>query len=133
DNKTYNKKYNCSHSSSNSRNCFLQNFTIFGSSTIPTAFTVPASSSVTVFENFTCNHNKTLIQFVYSATSAAPVTLTVSSFNSRNPVLLTLTPGDARTILLEDVQNVVFSNPSPTAATFDSLFIQQTTCICCND
>ncbi len=110
----------------------METFTIFGSETTPTALDIPPGPPITVFENFTTNYNKTVIRFSYNPVFAAFVTLTIRTFNSTTPLIITLTPGETKTFLIEDVQSITFSN-SDGNARLDPLFIQQTTCICCDN
>ncbi|MGN4730795.1 hypothetical protein ACTFR4_26975 [Bacillus cereus group sp. MYBK181-1] len=133
DGKKYYKKKEKSCNSSNSNNCFIETFTIFGSETTPTSLEIPPGSTITLFENFTTNHNKTLIRFSFSPVFAAFVTLTIRTFNSTTPQTITLTPGDRKTFLFEDVQSITFSNATTANASLSPLFIQQTTCICCGN
>ncbi|WP_242292935.1 hypothetical protein [Bacillus cereus group sp. BfR-BA-01441] len=133
DGKKYYKKKEKSCNSSNSNNCFIETFTIFGSETTPTSLEIPPGSTITLFENFTTNHNKTLIRFSFSPVFAAFVTLTIRTFNSTTPQTITLTPGDRKTFLFEDVQSITFSNATTANASLSPLFVQQTTCICCNE
>lgn len=133
DGKKYYKKKEKSCNSSNSNNCFIETFTIFGSETTPTSLEIPPGSTITLFENFTNNHNKTLIRFSFSPVFAAFVTLTIRTFNSTTPQTITLTPGDRKTFLFEDVQSITFSNATTANASLSPLFIQQTTCICCGN
>ncbi|WP_242245494.1 hypothetical protein [Bacillus cereus group sp. BfR-BA-01330] len=133
DGKKYYKKKDKSCNSSNSNNCFIETFTIFGSETTPTSLEIPPGSTITLFENFTTNHNKTLIRFNFSPVFAAFVTLTIRTFNSTTPQTITLTPGDRKTFLFEDVQSITFSNATTANASLSPLFIQQTTCICCGE
>lgn len=133
DGKKYYKKKDKSCNPSNSKNCFIETFTIFGSETTPTSLEIPPGSTITLFENFTTNHNKTLIRFSFSPVFAAFVTLTIRTFNSTTPQTITLTPGDRKTFLFEDVQSITFSNATTAKAELSPLFIQQTTCICCGN
>lgn len=133
DGKKYYKKKEKSCNSSNSNNCFIETFTIFGSETTPTSLEIPPGSTITLFENFTTNHNKTLIRFSFSPVFAAFVTLTIRTFNSTTPQTITLTPGDRKTFLFEDVRSITFSNATTANAELNPLFIQQTTCICCGN
>ncbi|MES9733970.1 hypothetical protein, partial [Bacillus sp. AP50] len=126
DGKKYYKKKDKSCNSSNSSNCFIETFTIFGSETTPTSLEIPPGSTITLFENFTTNHNKTLIRFSFSPVFAAFVTLTIRTFNSTTPQTITLTPGDRKTFLFEDVQSITFSNATTANAELSPLFIQQT-------
>lgn len=133
DGKKYYKKKDKSCNPSNSKNCFIETFTIFGSETTPTSLEILPGSTITLFENFTTNHNKTLIRFSFSPVFAAFVTLTIRTFNSTTPQTITLTPGDRKTFLFEDVQSITFSNATTANAELSPLFIQQTTCICCGN
>ncbi len=72
---------------------------MFGSETNPTSLEIPFNSTITLFENFTTNHNKTLIRFSFSPIFAAFVTLTSRTFNFTTPQTIRLTPEDIRTFL----------------------------------
>lgn len=65
---------------------------MFGLETNPTSLEIPPNSTITLFENFTTNHNKTLIRFSISPIFAALVTLTSRTFNFTTPQTIRLTP-----------------------------------------
>lgn len=79
----------------------------------------------TVFENSTKNHNKTIIKLSFSAAFATTVRL-----HHRSPLTITLTQGDIRTFLVEDMESITFSDTVAPATL--NLLIQQTNCICCS-
>jgi hypothetical protein len=115
---------------------FVENHTIEGSGTnltgnIPLTIAVPASATdVNVFEDFTKNHNKTLLQL-----SAVTTGLIVSIFTrgSRMPISATIPAGSTRAFQVEDFERLTVSNPSPTTAGTLNVFIQKTFCIGCKE
>ncbi|WP_459503190.1 hypothetical protein [Bacillus sp. C1] len=121
-----------SYSSYSKNNCFIKTYTIFGSGNTPVNLEIIRATSQTIFENFTDNHNKTLIKLSYVNTSFAPIELIIQTRQSRTPLTIILTPGNIKTFLVEDVEKITFTNSDEVDATI-SLLIQQTNCICCND
>ncbi|GAB1763139.1 exosporium protein D [Priestia sp. SB1] len=120
---------------------FIENHTIEGSGTnltgnIPLTIAVPANAiDVTVFEDFTRNHNKTLLQLSAAATGVGVATgLTVSIFvrGSRLPISATIPAGSTRAFQVENFEKLTVSNPSATTAGTLNVFIQKTFCIGCN-
>lgn len=73
---------------------------MFGSETNPTSLEIPFNSTITLFENFTTNHTKTLICFSFSFVFAAFVTLTSRTFNFTTPQTIRLTPGRYKDFLI---------------------------------
>ncbi len=73
---------------------------MFGSETNPTSLEIPPNSTITLFENFTTNHTKTLIRFSFSFVFAAFVTLTIRTFKSTTPQTIRLTPGRYKDFLI---------------------------------
>ncbi|MEJ9227106.1 exosporium protein D [Priestia aryabhattai] len=120
----------------NNEKFFVENHTIEGSGTnltgnIPLAIAVPANAvDVNVFEDFTKNHNKTLLQL-----SAVATGLTVSIFvrGSRLPISATIPAGSTRAFQVENFERLTVSNPSATTAGTLNAFIQKTFCIGCNN
>ncbi|PFN22319.1 hypothetical protein [Bacillus cereus] len=131
--KKYYKKNDrpCNSSNSDSNNCFIQNYTIFGTGNTPQDLDITTGIPRTVFENFTKNHNKTLIKFSFSPAFATTIRLTIARLNHRSPLTFTLTPGDIKTFLVEDVESITFSDT--VAPSTLNLLIQQTNCICCSN
>ncbi|WP_144613241.1 hypothetical protein [Bacillus cereus] len=130
--KKYYKKNDrsCNSSNSDSNNCFIETYTIFGTGDTPQDLDITTGVPRTVFENFTKNHNKTLIKLSFSLAFATTVRLTIARLNHRSPLTLTLTQGDIKTFLVEDVESITFSDTSAPATL--NLLIQQTNCICCS-
>ena len=115
---------------------FVENHTIEGSGTnltgnIPLTIAVAANAiDLNVFEDFTKNHNKTLLQL-----SAVTTGLTVSIFvrGSRMPITATIPAGSTRAFQVENFERLTVSNPSATTAGTLNVFIQKTFCIGCNN
>ncbi|MFJ7186173.1 hypothetical protein [Lysinibacillus xylanilyticus] len=88
------------------------------------------SSTQTIFEDYTCNHNKTLLDFTINQ----PVSVTIRKRGCHIPLTLKLDPG-VRSVQVEDLQSVSVSrtgdllgDPSPALI----LRGQKTFCICCS-
>ncbi|WP_374964835.1 hypothetical protein [Lysinibacillus sp. RS5] len=125
DNKTfysYDQRLNSGSNHNQKGKCFIakHNFNVnfFGSST------------QTIFEDFTCNHNKTLLSFLVNQ----PVSVTIRKRGCHIPLILKLDPG-VRSVQVEDLQSVSVSrtgdllgDPSPALI----LRGQKTFCICCS-
>ncbi|HEB4951878.1 exosporium protein D [Bacillus thuringiensis] len=132
------KKYykNPSHSDHQKNNCFVETHTIGGSGenlngNIPTSIDLLNTTPQTVFEDFTNNHNKTLIQLFVIGMSA-PVQVTILTRRSSIPITTTLQPVQTKIFQVEDFQSLTLTKQEgPTSVV--SLFIQKTFCICCND
>ncbi|MFE3893381.1 exosporium protein D [Priestia sp. YIM B13446] len=115
---------------------FVENHTIEGFGTnltgnVPLTIAVPANATdVNVFEDFTKNHNKTLLQL-----SAVTTGLTVSIFirGSRMPISATIPAGATRAFQVENFERLTVSNPSPTTEGTLLVFIQKTFCMGCNN
>ena len=85
----------------------------------------------TVFEDFTNNHNKTLIQ-LFVVGMSAPVQVTILTRRSSIPITTTLQPVQTKIFQVEDFQSLTLTKQEgPTSIV--SLFVQKTFCICCND
>ncbi len=88
------KKYykNQSHSNDQKNNCFIETHTIAGSAenengNIPVSVFLETTAPQTVFEDFTNNHNKTLIQ-LFVVGMSAPVQVTILTRNRAYQLLL---------------------------------------------
>ncbi|HHT7240281.1 MULTISPECIES: exosporium protein D [Bacillus] len=126
------KKYykNYSHSRQQKENCFIETHTIAGSN-IPLDIIVPANTSRIVFEDSTNNHNKTLLQFHVSGTSA-PIVVTIRIRNSHRPITATIATGETRILQVENFESLTLTNNTTTSSDI-GIFIQKTFCICCSD
>ncbi|KEK25713.1 exosporium protein D [Bacillus gaemokensis] len=134
--KIYKKRYQ-SHSHHQKDNCFVETHTIAGTGTnltgnIPLNVFLPTNTSRTLFEDFTNNHNKTLLQFFVTGTSA-PIGVTIQTRGSRLPITAILSPTETRIFQVEDFQSLILSNATTDDAGSLGVFIQKTFCICCND
>ncbi|EDX67760.1 MULTISPECIES: hypothetical protein [Bacillus] len=125
------KKYykNRSYSHHQKDNCFIKTHTISGSNSA-LAFSVPANTSRTSFEDLTNNHNKTLLDFRVPG-GVQPIEVTIRTRRS-GPITFTITAGEQRIFQVEDFQNLTLTNNTNTGSTI-SIFIQKTFCICCNN
>ncbi|MGK0532026.1 exosporium protein D [Bacillus sp. 'calajunan'] len=132
------KKYykNQSHSDHQKNNCFVETHTIGGSGenlngNIPTSIDLLDTTPQIVFEDFTNNHNKTLIQ-LFVVGMSAPVQVNILTRRSSIPITTTLQPVQTKIFQVEDFQSLTLTKQEgPTSLV--SLFIQKTFCICCND
>lgn len=132
------KKYykNQSHSDHQKNNCFVETHTIGGSGensngNIPISVDLLNTTPQTVFEDFTNNHNKTLIQ-LFIVGMSAPVQVTILTRSSSIPITTTLQPVQTKIFQVEDFQSLTLTKQEgPTSVV--SLFIKKTFCICCND
>lgn len=143
--KCYEKKLN---SDQEKVKCFIENHTIAGSGVnlagnIPLSLLVPPNTSnLPVFEDFTHNHNKTLIQISsspFSAFPALPLTITIRTRKLRNPIVATLTTdetgnlGGPRVFQVEDFESLTVSNTNEFQTGQLNVFIKKTFCICCHN
>ncbi|TKI81744.1 exosporium protein D [Bacillus mycoides] len=132
------KKYykNQSHSDHQKNNCFVETHTIGGSGenlngNIPTSIDLLDTTPQTVFEDFTNNHNKTVIQ-LFVVGMSAPVQVTILTRRSSIPITTTLQPVQTKIFQVEDFQSLTLTKQEgPTSLV--SVFIQKTFCICCNN
>lgn len=132
------KKYykNQPHSDHQKNNCFVETHTISGSGenlngNIPISIDLLNTTPQTVFEDFTNNHNKTLIQ-LFIVGMSAPVQVTILTRRSSISITTTLQPVQTKIFQVEDFQSLTLTKQEgPTSVV--SLFIQKTFCICCND
>ncbi|EEL50376.1 MULTISPECIES: hypothetical protein [Bacillus cereus group] len=132
------KKYykNQSHSNHQQNNCFVETHTIAGSGTnltgnIPVTISLETTTPQTVFEDFTKNHNKTLIQ-LFVVGQSAPVEVTIRTRGSRTPIIATLQPVQTKIFQVEDFQSLTLTRQEG-PFTLVTLFVQKTFCICCNN
>ncbi|HDV8362701.1 TPA: exosporium protein D [Bacillus cereus] len=132
------KKYykNQAHSDHQKNNCFVETHIIGGSGVnlngnIPISIDLLDTTPQTVFEDFTDNHNKTLIQ-LFVVGMSAPVQVTILTRRSSVPITTTLQPVQTKIFQVEDFQSLTFTKQEGPASVV-SLFIQKTFCICCND
>ncbi|SCM96469.1 Uncharacterized protein BWINRASL_03540 [Bacillus mycoides] len=93
------------------------------------------SSNQTVFEEFTCNHNKTLLEL--RATSQ-PISVTIKRRKCDTPLTIKIDPLPTfrdslqRVIQVEDLESVSVLNLSATGNATFSLSARKTFCICCD-
>ncbi|MEX3746941.1 hypothetical protein [Lysinibacillus xylanilyticus] len=88
------------------------------------------SSTQTLFEDYTCNHNKTLLDFTINQ----PVSVTIRKRGCHIPLTLELDPG-VRNIQVEDLQSVSVSRTGDLFGGSSPALIlrgQKTFCICCS-
>jgi len=117
-------------------NCFIETHTIAGSGppstgNVPLDIIVPPNTSRAVFEDFTSNHNKTLLQ-VSVPNDSGSIEVTIRTRGSSRPIIATIVPNEIRIFQVEDFQSLTLTNNSD-AFDFIDIFIQKTFCICCND
>ncbi|PER99189.1 exosporium protein D [Bacillus cereus] len=141
---------NHSHSLPQNNNCFVETHTIAGSGTnltgnVPINIFLEDGAIQTVFEDFTNNHNKTLLQLSSIPTPATggtapaqPLEVTIRTKNSRTPIIARIpgspggtTQGGTRIFQVENFESLTVSNLGTSFGTL-STFIQKTFCICCN-
>ncbi|MED3557981.1 exosporium protein D [Bacillus thuringiensis] len=132
------KKYykNQSYSNDQKNNCFIETHTITGSEenangNIPLSVFLETTAPQTVFEDFTNNHNKTLIQ-LFVVGMSAPVQVTILTRRSSVPITTTLQPVQTKIFQVEDFQSLTLTKQEGSTSIV-SLFVQKTFCICCND
>ncbi|MGF9859858.1 exosporium protein D [Priestia endophytica] len=134
------------------KKCSAETHTISGSSTnltgnTPIRIPIPANANVTVFEDFTNNHNKTILQLTSvsgtsgvptaSALSAVPLEVTIRTRGSRTPIEAIIPGGDdviggTRIFQVENFESLSVSNPNNVPGALN-VFIQKTFCICCEN
>ena len=109
-------------------NCFIETHTITGSEenangNIPLSVFLETTAPQTVFEDFTNNHNKTLIQ-LFVVGMSAPVQVTILTRKSSRPITTTLQPVQTKIFQVEDFQSLTFTKQEgPTSIV--SLFVQK--------
>jgi hypothetical protein len=89
-----------------------------------------------VFQDYTCNHNKTMIQMrsvvLAGQPSAVDLTVTITTRNCPDKIVFTLPALGTRAIQVEDFESLTVSNPSAIFGSFN-VIIQKTFCICCDN
>ncbi|ASZ17868.1 exosporium protein D [Bacillus cereus group sp. TH43LC] len=132
------KKCYKKHSKSNPQNgnCSIETHTIAGvrensNGNIPLIIDLLNTTPQTVFEDFTNNHNKTLIQ-LFVVGMSAPVDVTILTRGSNRPITTTLQPVQTKIFQVEDFQSLILTKHEGPASAV-SLFAQKTFCICCNN
>ncbi|MGN4808840.1 exosporium protein D [Bacillus cereus group sp. MYBK108-2] len=130
----YYKEQSNSHYQKN--NCFIETHTVAGSETTPTeneplTIIVPPDTSRRVFEDFTNNHNKTLLQISVPG-DAFPIEVTIQTRKSSTPITATLATNETRVFQVEDFQSLTLTNNTE-FINFIEVLIKKTFCICCND
>ncbi|KAB2451739.1 exosporium protein D [Bacillus sp. CH126_4D] len=128
DGKKYYKKQLYTHHQKD--NCFIETHTITGSNTALN-FNVPANTTRTAFEDFTNNHNKTLLDLRIPGTSQ-PIEVTIRTRSSRLPINVTIVAGETRVFQVEDFHSLTLTNNTNINSNI-GIFIQKTFCICCNN
>ncbi|HDR7317523.1 exosporium protein D [Bacillus toyonensis] len=128
DGKKYYKKQSYAHHQKD--NCFIETHTITGSNTALN-FNVPANTTRTAFEDFTNNHNKTLLDLRIPGTSQ-PIEVTIRTRSSRLPITVTIVAGETRVFQVEDFHSLTLTNNTNINSNI-GIFIQKTFCICCNN
>ncbi|WIY63090.1 MULTISPECIES: hypothetical protein [Bacillus] len=134
--KKYYKNQHHSYSNRKKSKCFVETHTIAGvgenlSGNIPLTITILPGAPQTIFEDFTDNHNKTLLQLTVPL-KELPITVTIQSRRTNRPITATIPTGVTRIFQVEDFESLTASTASPNPGFF-SVFIKKTFCICCND
>lgn len=117
-------------------NCFIETHTVAGSGTTPTenvplTIIVPPDTSRRVFEDFTNNHNKTLLQ-ISVPEDVFPIEVTIQTRKSSTPIIATLATNETRVFQVEDFQSLTLTNNTE-FINFIEVLIKKTFCICRND
>jgi hypothetical protein len=125
--------------------CFTETHTMAGfgvnqAGNVPILVSLRPNVTETIFEDFTCNHNKTLIQLrsePSGAFPAFPLEVTIRTRGSRIPIVATI-PGSQtiesmRAFQVEDFESlsVRFNDEVGQREAAVSVFIQKTFCVCC--
>ncbi|TXR76958.1 exosporium protein D [Bacillus sp. AR8-1] len=115
---------------------FIETHTIAGSQTnsngnIPLNFFIGSNTSKTAFEDFTNNHNESLIQISVLNLFGA-IEVTIQTRNSHIPITAKLESPETRIFQIEDFQSLTLTNNSLDDQIID-IFIQKTFCIYCNN
>lgn len=126
DGKKYYKKQ--SHSDDQKNNCFIETHTIAGSAenangNIPVSVFLETTAPQTVFEDFTNNHNKTLIQ-LFVVGMSAPVQVTILTRKSSRPITTTLQPVQTKIFQVEDFQSLTLTKQEGSTSIV-SLFVKK--------
>ena len=109
-------------------NCFIETHTIAGSAenengNIPVSVFLETTAPQTVFEDFTNNHNKTLIQ-LFVVGMSAPVQVTILTRRSSVPITTTLQPVQTKIFQVEDFQGLTLTKQEGSTSVV-SLFVQK--------
>ncbi len=109
-------------------NCFIETHTIAGSAenengNIPVSVFLETTAPQTVFEDFTNNHNKTLIQ-LFVVGMSAPVQVTILTRRSSVPITTTLQPVQTKIFQVEDFQSLTLTKQEGSTSVV-SLFVQK--------
>lgn len=114
----------------------VETHTIDGGETLLNIPVSDRTADQVVFEDFTCNHNKTMIQVRSTVLPgepfAVPLTITISTRHCPRKIIEEIPAGATRAFQVEDFQLLTVSNPYSNAGQLDTL-IQKTFCICCGD
>ncbi|EOW9527070.1 exosporium protein D [Bacillus cytotoxicus] len=130
------KRYYKKHNHQKNTNCSIATHIISGAQTnlngnILLDVNIPPNSTITAFEDFTNNHNKTLLQFFVTG-GTPPITISIFTRNSSTPITATLQAIDTRIFQVEDFQRLTFTNATNTGGGI-GMYIEKTFCICCNN
>ncbi|MFB4474307.1 exosporium protein D [Virgibacillus sp. SK37] len=124
----------CNPSSNNrSGNCQIATHRINGSNSF---LEFPVSTRTTnqvIFEDHTCNHNKTILLLRSADAALVPLNISISTRNCPDKILEVIPERGTRVFQVEDFEKLTVSNPSTTVEGLLHVFIQKTFCICCND
>lgn len=122
--------------------CFTETHTMAGfgvdqAGNVPILVSLRPNVTETIFEDFACNHNKTLIQLrsePRGAFPAFPLEVTIRTRGSRIPIVATI-PGNQsmRAFQVEDFESLTvrFNDEVGQREAAVSVFIQKTFCVCC--
>ncbi|WP_339149662.1 MULTISPECIES: exosporium protein D [unclassified Sutcliffiella] len=135
------------HHNDSKADCKVETHTVAGSGAnltgnIPYLVQVPpGSDGIVVFEDYTCNHNKTFLQLtsVPGGNQLSPVDLevTIQTRGSRFPITAIVPGGPdiggTRAFQVEDFESLSVSNPDDIVPGRLAVFIQKTFCICCDN
>ncbi|MFJ8460451.1 hypothetical protein ACIQ57_15130 [Lysinibacillus xylanilyticus] len=86
------------------------------------------SSTQTIFEDYTCNHNKTLLEF----SNNSSYTVTIRKRGCHIPLILKLDDPGVRSIQVEDLQSVSVSHQGDDLTPILRISGEKTFCICCS-
>ncbi|ENQ3105929.1 hypothetical protein SAMN04488168_11343 [Bacillus sp. 491mf] len=116
---------------SNTPNCFVENH-IIGSTNSPVLVLVPGDTShQPVLQDFTSNHNKTLLQLTSASLQGEdplPLAVTIITKSPHNPITAIITES-TRIFHVENFKSLSVSNTNSAQAGLN-IFIQETFCIC---
>ncbi|WP_242216724.1 hypothetical protein [Bacillus cereus group sp. BfR-BA-01380] len=121
----------CLKDNSNTDNYFVENHTI-GSTDSPVLVLVPGDTShQPVSQDFTSNHNKTLLQLTSASLQGEeplPLAVTIITKSPHNPITAIITES-TRIFHLENFKSLSVSNSNSVQGGLN-VFIQKTFCIC---